>query len=205
MSFWDLDDGGNAAKTATDTVKGEGGSFEPLPGGSKVLSEITEIKWVNPESDDARFIQINWSVLRPEEFEGRKLRQKLFVAELDLSNGRNEEKAKKRRVAAKKTLATLALNAGGKLLKLTGEPDDDDLAAALMGKQAVLGVEIFSIVDKTGGPNITGNWVRDIFPKQERTLIGKDVLAPAKSSGGGKSGGGGRSAAVEDDDEIPFD
>jgi hypothetical protein len=120
-----------------------GGSFEPMPSGTKSKAIIEEAKWDNFE--DNYYINIRWSLLGGE-FNNRKVFQKIKVREDD----------KKKAEKALRMLAAIDANAGGKLMAAGTEPSDDDLAIALVNKSMMITLDVWEINDKKG------NWVRAV-------------------------------------------
>ena len=204
MGFWDLSDGATAADTGSE-YEIPGGNLEPIPAGSSVLAAIDEAKWDTNKDGDASFISLRWSVLSPQEYANRKVFHKLWVSDFDPSvlNTKGEQKAVAKRDKARKMLAAVDANAGGKLTAKPARPTDDDLALHLTNKPMIITVMVWD--DRDGNPG--GNWVCAVAPKSK----GIDVKPPkaggakAKSSGGyGSSSGGAGRGRADDDDEIPF-
>ena len=112
MSFWDLSTGETAANTGTE-YEVPSGNIEPIPAGSSVLAMIDEIKWDRKLSGE-EFIAARWTVLAPEEYKNRKVFHKLWVTDAD-PGAKDETAAKNKRDKARKMLAAIDANAGGKL------------------------------------------------------------------------------------------
>lgn len=195
MSIWTLSDG----SSATEGVTGEyeiGGSFEPIPNGSSVLAMIDEAKWEvkNDVGSSARYVSLRWVVLAPDEVKGRKVYQKLWVDNLDPAVS-DPAKAEKKRDKARRMIAAIDKNAGARLARVAGDPDDEDLAACLANKPMVIRVQIWELEDRQTGEPIRGNWVSQVAPKTHELHVTDDVPAskPARPAG-----------APVLDDEIPF-
>lgn len=198
MSFWDLSDGTDASQNTQTEYEIPGGNMNPIPDGSSVLAMIDEAKW--DEKEAAEFISLRWSVLSPDEYKNRKVFQKLWVTDYD-PTAKDADKAAKKRDRARRMLAAIDANAGGKLVKKGGQPTDDDLTSCLSNKPMIIKCMVWSMPDREQpGQNIEGNWISAVAPKAK----GIDVKEPApkKSApvGSGAPAGGGRDM----DDEIPF-
>lgn len=207
MSFWDLSDGTDATKDAKTDYEVPGGNMEPIPNNSDCLANIKAAKWSTKGegSDKVRFVEVQWQVDEPEAYKNRVVFQKLWVDDLD-PNAKTEEKAKTKRDKARNMLATIDMNAGGKLMRSNDAPTDDSLALALTDTKAVIKVMLWEMSDSQNyGEKIRGNWVSAVKPKDSPTSEGEPL--PPKASG---SGAGGRPSApaggggFDLDDEIPF-
>lgn len=197
MSFWDLSDGENAAASAETEYEIPGGNLEPIPDGSSVLALIDEAKW--DERNEAEYISLRWSVLAPDEFKNRKIFQKLWVTDDD-PNAKDADKAAKKRDKARRMLAAIDANAGGKLVKQSGKPTDEALTQCLTNKPMIIKVMIWSMDDRERpGEKIEGNWIAAVAPRDK----GVDVkAAKPRPQPAAQSGGYGGGAALDDD--IPF-
>lgn len=197
MGFWNTSDGEDAAKTGTE-YEIPGGSMEPIPAGSSVLAMIDEAKWDHTQNDAEEFVSLRWTVLAPEEYKNRKVFHKLWVTDHD-PNAKDHAKAVAKTDKARKMLAAIDANAGGKLTAKDARPSDDDLARALQDRPMVITLMIWD--SNTGGAG--GNWVAAVAPKNKPLKIGDK--APAKAGGNRSIGssGGGYSRDV-DEDSIPF-
>lgn len=205
MSFWNLDDGTSAAETGTSFEVST--SNEPIPDGSCVLAYISDVKW--DEWQGTEYLKITWKVAKPAELENRVVFHKLYVTDPD--RGAKDPKAKTDK--AKRMLAAIDANAGGKLLKIAAKPTNEQLAIALINKTMVIRVHVYETDDGK-----TGNWVAAVMPKDHELKIGetkprankqKASAAPVDDWGtgnGGPSASRGRSAGFDDDlaDEVPF-
>lgn len=197
MGFWNTSDGEDAAKTGTE-YEIPGGSMEPIPAGSSVLAMIDEAKWDHTQNDTEEYVSLRWSVLAPEEYKNRKVFHKLWVTDHD-PNAKDHAKAVAKTDKARKMLAAIDANAGGKLTAKDARPSDDDLARALQDRPMV--ITLMTWDSNTGGAG--GNWVAAVAPKNKPLKIGDK--APAKAGGNRSIGssGGGYSRDV-DEDSIPF-
>lgn len=208
MSFWDLSDG-NTAKDTGGQYEVPGGTMEPIPAGSSVLAMIDEIKWDRKQTGD-EFISARWTVLAPEEYKNRKVFHKLWVTDLD-PGAKDQDAGVKKRDKARKMLAAIDANAGGKLTAKPGIPTNDDLQQ-ITNKPMVCTLMIWSMPDTQNGGMMHGNWVSAVAPKADKDIhIAEAKPLPRGGGGGGArddfgTGGsfGGGGARRDMDDEIPF-
>lgn len=196
MSFWDLSDGGNAAESASEEYEIPSGNLEPIPDGSSVLAMIDEAKW--EEKNGAKYVSLRWSVLSPDEYKNRKVFQKLWVLDDDPSS-KDEAKAAKKRDKARRMLAAIDANAGGKLTRKPGMPTDETLTQCLTNKPMVIKCMEWSIDDNQTGETIRGNWISAVAPKSK----GIDVKEAKPSVQRPKAQGNVDHRPIDDDD-LPF-
>ena len=191
--FWGLSDGSSVEET-TGEYEIPSGNLDPIPDGSSVLAMIDEAKW--DEKNDAQFISLRWSVLSPDEYKNRKVFQKLWVTDDD-PNAKDADKAAKKRDKARRMLAAIDQNAGGKLVK-SGVPTDDTLTQHLTNKPMIIKCMVWEMPDREQpGEVITGNWIAAVGPKDKGIDVkeAKPKAAPQAPAAG---------AGVGLDDEIPF-
>jgi len=156
MSFWNLNDGSSVEKTGAFEMGG--GDIEPIPGNTGCIGAIEEAKWDEYQGD--RFISLKWRVMKPDDYAKRVIFQKVRVF------SPAPEKADK----AKRMLAAVDANAGGKLTKVQGEPSDMDLMSALVGKVMAIKVQVWELDKDDNGQVIPkderkrGNWVSAVSP-----------------------------------------
>ena len=193
--FWNLSDGEDAAKTGAE-YEIPGGNMDPIPAGSSVLAMIDEAKWDHTQNDAEEYISLRWTVLAPEEYKNRKVFHKLWVTDHD-PNAKDHAKAVAKTDKARKMLAAIDANAGGRLTAKDARPSDDDLARALQDRPMVITLGVWES-NQPGGSG--GNWVSAVAPKNKPLKIGDK--APAKKSGGNPLDFNRRGPEV--DDEIPF-
>lgn len=196
MGFWNLSDGDSAAKTGTE-YEIPGGNMDPIPAGSSVLAMVDEAKWATTQNDAEEYVSLRWTVLAPEEFKNRKVFQKLWVTDHD-PNAKDTAKAIAKTDKARKMLAAVDANAGGKLTAKDAKPSNDDLAMALMDKPMVITLGVWEF-NQPGGSG--GNWVMAVAPKNKELKIGDKAPAKARPASQGSAGG---AYAGGMDDEIPF-
>src|SRR5690606_31851239 len=159
MSFWKTSDGKEVER---NTEFDSGGGFEVIPEGTKLLALIDEAGWKSGFEGEPDLIQIRWTVLAPEGFKNRKVFQKIKVKQNEIRKltGESEEDFKKRLESAIKTadrakrmLAAIDANAGGKLAHIDREPEDNELMGALMNKSMIIRLGVWENNGKKG------NWV----------------------------------------------
>ena len=177
MSFWDLNDG--TAAQADTSYEVEGGDMKPIPANTTCIAAIEEAKWSDYEGD--RFINLKWRVMRPSDCEKRVIFHKIKV--YGTSRDKDPQATADK---AKRMLAAIDANAGGRLMKVEGEPGDMDLMSALVGKMMAIKLQVWSLTTEKGEEK-TGNWVSAVAPAK-----GAQTEAPAQQS-----------QPVTDDD-VPF-
>ena len=133
MSIWkdaDSNTGGN--------YEVEGGS--PIPDNTNAHAYIKDATWKEYEGE--RYINIQWGILKPDEFKNRVVFQKLKVNESD----------RDKRIRAINMLYAIDFNAGVTLPK-SKDPTDTDLAKCL--QKAMMGIKI----KKWEMEGREGNWI----------------------------------------------
>lgn len=163
--FWNTSDGKSIEKSGEFEI---GSSMEPMPDGTQVLAAPMEAGWQSYEGQE--YINIHWAVLEPKEYKNRRVFQKVRVLDADKS------KADK----AKRMLAAIDANAGGKLMASGEAPTDATLTQYLVNKPMFLRLGLWEMDGKSG------NWVQAVAPKSSAT----PTPAPV--------------ATVVDSDNIPF-
>lgn len=192
MSFWDLSDG-DQVSTEKEYEAPSGGGNLILPDGSSVMASIDECKWQSFQGGEEH-ISVRWNILAPEEYQGRKIFQKMYP-EGDAARNTDFAKARKKGDTAKRMLAAIDANCGGRLMKLQRKPIDEDFAMHLTNKPMVIRLGLWDLDGKQG------NWVQAVSPASKPVSVDASKVTKAapkdqKSSGGGTS--------RYDDDEIPF-
>lgn len=147
MSFWD-----DIEAPSTGEFSTGGGKFELIPDNTDVLAAPDAVAWQEHEGD--RYIEIRWSIMAPEAYKNRKIFQKVQVLNAD------QKKAQK----AKQMLAAIDFNVGGHLVKLKREPNDVDLARALLNKSMILKLMTWEMNGKFG------NWVSAVAPAKSKAI-----------------------------------
>lgn len=182
--FWGLSDGDTVQ--ATTSYESAGGSIEPIPDGTQVLASIDEAKWDSRDGEE--YISLRWAVLQPDTYKNRKVFQKLWVLGNNPAQS-DMDKRKKQGDNAKKMLAAIDTNAGGKLLAKGGKPTDTDLQSSLMGKPMILRLAVWEMTGSDGA-TMNGNWVQQVAAKS----VGNVQEAPKPVAQNNSLDG----------DEIPF-
>lgn len=172
MSFWTTSEGKSAATEATGKFEASE-NYELIPDGTTAMAIITKPSIEKFQGDE--YINIEWTVVKPDVYKNRKIFQKVRVWD------NNPKKADK----AKAMLANIDKNAGGKLAKLDKDPTNETLSV-LTGKTMLIKILIWSIDDKTG------NYVGAVSPRstEEPAPAPKVVAAPVDD--------------VFDDSDVPF-
>lgn len=144
MSFWKTSD--NQTITPSTTFESGGGN-SVIPDNTTCLAMIDEAQLSSYEGNT--YINIRWQVLEPPVYKNRKVFQKVkcFDADPKVSD------------KAKKMLAAIDANAGGKLAASNEPPSDLSLAKALLSKPMLIKVMVWEINDRTG------NWVSMVSPR----------------------------------------
>lgn len=163
-NFWDDEEGNEIEQKAE--FESEGGDFEVIPKNTTCLAVIEEIIWKEFEDDNnTQYIEARWSIMQPQEYNNRKIFQKICVFGKNQSAFEfDEEKNKKHIVTAKKMLASIDANAGGKLYALKRKPKDEELQKALINKPMMITLDVWRTKNKHG-EDISGNWIRAVAPK----------------------------------------
>lgn len=174
MSIWSNVD---TAKASGEFNIDSGG--DPLPNNTTALAYIKDALWKEYEGEE--YINLTWSILKPEEYKNRTVFQKIKVKDLD--------KAKQERAIM--MLCAIDLNTGGSLPK-ESDPTDTDLARCLLKKPMVINIMQWEINDKKG------NWVNKVSPKKASTQVDIPdepviVSSPTQSP-----------SDLGEDDDIPF-
>src|SRR5699024_2762059 len=177
MSFWNSDH-----KTVGTSFESGGGDFEPIPANTGCIAAIHQASWAEYHGD--RYINIRWQVLQPEQYKNRVIFQKVRVLDDDAAKADR----------AKRMLAAIDANAGGKLVQLDRAPEDSDLALALTGKIMAIKLQVWELTGDDGQER-SGNWVSAVAPskggQQQPTPVQQTVTQP--------DGGG-----IDMGDDIPF-
>jgi hypothetical protein len=150
-NFWDLSDGSQAEQTNTF----DSGSIVLIPDNTTALAVIEEASWKTGFEGAPDLISIRWNIVKPIEFKGQKVFQKIKVKDDD---AKVSDKSKR-------MLMAIDMNAGGKLAKLNKEPSDNDLMANLMYKPMVIKIMVWKMNDKEG------NWVSAVAPVKAGTEV----------------------------------
>lgn len=199
MSFWTTSEGDSVE--ATGEYEAPSGSFEAFPDKTDVMAYIDEIKWQEgkPEYGGGRYVNYRITVNAPECYKGRKSYFKLWVDSANPNPQKpDNDKAQKQVDKDKRLLAAMATNAGGGLMRVQGEPTDEDLARELTQKMMVFKLGKWEM-ESDDGQMREGNYVMAISPASKG--VSEPTTPPVQNSGGGAQTGG---RSTMDDDEIPF-
>ena len=149
MSFFNTSDG---EVIEADGEFDAGGDMEVIPAKTKLKAIIDDAKWAEYEGE--RYINVRWSIIQPDEYKNRKVFQKIRVLDGD------SKKADK----AKRMLAAIDTNAGGKLIKLGKIPSDEDLQINLLNKPMIIQVMVWEIDDRKG------NWINSVSSAKKKVV-----------------------------------
>ena len=152
-----------------------GGNLDPIPDKTNCGLSIDSAVW-KTDKDDNEYLNIQYSVVKPDAYANRKIFQKLWVKDGD---PRAKDQSAKRDKALR-MLATIDAICGGKLAKAGGEPSDDDLALALTNKQLVGKVMVWEM-EGSDGNTMSGNWIAHVAAKGGSLTI-SEVAAPKKKA-----------------------
>lgn len=189
MSFWDLSDGEKVSGDKEFEAPSGGGNLI-LPEGSSVMASIDECKWHSFQGGE-EFISIRWNILAPEDYQGRKIFQKLYP-EGDRARNTDPDKARKKGDTAKRMLAAIDANCGGGMMKLQRKPTDEDFAMHLTNKPMVIRLGLWDMDGKQG------NWVQAVSPASKPVSVDKSKVTTAdKAAPAAKS-------RNDLDDDVPF-
>lgn len=202
--FWGLSEGGSATDNASGEFDAGGGNMQPIPSETNVLAAIDEAKWAKNLRGD-EYISLRWVVIAPEDFANRKIFQKLWVTDLDPSvKAKGEDKQIAKRDKAKKMLAAIDMNAGGKLMAKPVMPTDESLTLHLTNKPMIVKVMVWTQIDRATGEPISGNWVGAVSSKSTSKVSSAEEIAKGQAEMA-KTAKPAGSSKRDLDDEIPFD
>jgi hypothetical protein len=192
MSFWDLSDG-DQVSTEKEYEAPSGGGNLILPEGSSVMASIDECKWQSFQGGEEH-ISARWNILAPEEYQGRKIFQKMYP-DGDTARNTDPAKAKKKGDTAKRMLAAIDANCGGGLMKLQRKPSDEDFAMHLTNKPMVIRLGLSDLDGKQG------NWVQAVSPASKPVNVDASKVTKAAPKAVDRVANG---TSRYDNDEIPF-
>ena len=161
MSFWNLSDGEDISTTGKSFESG--GSYELIPHGTSAVAFVDEAKWAE-DREGNRHISLRWCIAAPADLNNRKVFQKLWVADAK-PMATDPVKARDK---AKRMLAAIDANAGGKLFASGKEPTDDSLSMHLSNKPMSIKVNVWEMPkdrDNPKGEKISGNVIVAVGPK----------------------------------------
>lgn len=166
MSFFGLSDGSNAAQT--DGTFESSNNMEPIPANTQLLAIVDEAKWDEYQGDS--YISLRWTIMAPEEHKNRKIFQKVRVN--DPKKGDN----------AKRMLAAIDKNAGGKLAASGAYPTDESLTMALCHKPMVIRVQVWNMTKEDTGEKMAGNWIDKVAARNGGAQAAQPAPVHAPSS-----------------------
>jgi hypothetical protein len=154
-NFWTTSD--NTAITTNGEFT-SGGMIENIPDNTTCLAMIDEAGLAEYQGDE--YISLRWVIAEPAIYKGRKIFQKVRVFDVDSKKADN----------AKKMLAAIDANCGGKLVQSDESPNDTTMAKALLHKPMLIKVMIWEMNDRTG------NWVASVAPRKGGTPTPEPVV-----------------------------
>ena len=197
MSFFQLSTG--QAVQVTGEFDSGGGAMTPLPEGTQVMAMVDQAKW-DADTHGAYYVSLRWTVALPEEYKNRKIFQKVRVKDPDAE----------KRDKALMMLAAIDANAGGQIMALGAEPEDADLANALLNRPMVLKLGLWEMKTEKGELK-SGNWVQKVAPRKKGAAATPSAPAaaapaaprqpaPARPVAPARA----PAAVFDDSDDIPF-
>lgn len=184
MSFWDLNDGTKAE--STNTFELASGNLEPIPNDTTCIGAIEEAKWDSYQDD--RYISLKWRVMQPDAYANRVIFHKVKV--FGMANDKDKAATADK---AKRMLAAIDANAGGKLMQVTGEPSDMELMSALVGKMMAIKCMVWEMEDSATGEKRSGNWIAAVAPHKGAEIKEPAIQKPAPAA-----------ESIDESDDIPF-
>jgi hypothetical protein len=160
MSFWNLSDGEDISTTGKSF---ESGGYELIPHGTSAVAFVDEAKWAE-DREGNKHISLRWCIAAPADLNNRKVFQKLWVAD----DKPMATDAAKTRDKAKRMLAAIDANAGGKLFASGKEPTDDSLSMCLSNKPMSIKINVWEMPKDRNDPKgekISGNVIVAVGPK----------------------------------------
>lgn len=158
MSFWQTSTGEPVKTTGAFESNT---AMEPIPDNTTCLAMITKTSIDDFNGD--KFINLEWTVQKPDAYKNRKVFQKVRIFDADT----------KKRDKALQMLAAIDKNAGGKLSKIDKAPDVFALEAALLNKAMLIKVMVWALDDRKG------NWVSAVSPRSASEPAPAPTPAPA--------------------------
>lgn len=191
MSFFQLSTGQDVQ--VTGEFDSGGGAMTPLPEGTQVMAMVDQAKWDAHEGE--YFVSLRWTVALPEEYKNRKIFQKIKVKNPDAE----------KRDKALMMLAAIDANAGGQIMALGAEPEDADLANALLNRPMVLKLGLWEMKNEKGELK-SGNWVQKVAPRKKgaQSAVTQSTPAAAAPAAPRQPAPARAPAAAFDSDDIPF-
>jgi len=133
--------------------------IENIPDNTTCLAMIDEAGLAEFQGDE--YISLRWVIAEPAIYKGRKIFQKVRVFDPD----------SKKSDKAKKMLAAIDANCGGKLAQSDESPNDTAMAKALLHKPMLIKVMVWDLEGRTG------NWVSSVAPRKGATPVKEEKSA----------------------------
>lgn len=197
-SFWQLSDGEQVGNETSYEAPSGGGDYI-FADGAKVTAVIDKMEWTSFNGGE-EFINIQWTVMAPEKdadgvkIANRKIFQKVYPNG-DAERQKTPEKIEKKANNAKRMLGAMAANAGGGLMKVQGQPTNDDFAQHMLMKPMSITLGVWDM--ETNGEKRKGNWVRAVGKADMNAQPPAGAAKPVQKASSMSQG-----SAL--DDEIPF-
>lgn len=190
MSNDDFDFWGNSDSSGEYEAPA-GDSFEPLPDGTKCLAIIDKIEWKSFDSDEGEaveYIDARWCVIKPADYENRKIFHKIKLYGDDPKSKFYEPEKQEKKIEKERNMFwAIDKNAGAKLAALKRKPTEEELQRHLINKPMHITLRLWESKDKTA----SGNWIQKIEPANAQQ---KEVSKPINSQKNNDP----------DDEDLPF-
>lgn len=169
--FWATSDGSSIEATGSFEM---GGDIPPIPKNTECLAVIDEAKI--DSYDGQEYISFRWNVLKPAEYANRKIFHKVKVFDPDTKVSDK----------AKRMLANIDANAGGKLMASGQAPNEQNLMSSMGMKPMIIKLAIWNM--EKDGEKKTGNWVQSVASKDSVPQPVQQAPQPSQAM----------------DDDVPF-
>lgn len=191
FDFW------GSAEESTGEYESKGGDFDVIPNGTRCLAVIDEISWKDFPSEEGealKYIAARWTILKPNDYENRKIFHNIKVYGDDPSGKfYDPEKQQDKRAKERAILWAIDKNAGGKLAKLGRQPTSEELQKVLINKPMYITLRVWESSDKEK----KGNWIVKIEPANAtQAMPAAHQKAETKPTP--------KPSIRDDDDDIPF-
>lgn len=195
INFWEDEEGEEIQQQESFESKG-GDDFEVIPAKTRALAEIESvtIESYKGAPEIIEYINIQWTLMKPEIYQNRRIFQKIRIMGDDpTQKSYKEEKQPEKIRNAKMMLAAIdKICTGGKLFGLKRMPTEEELQKYLVGKSAEIYLMVYKLDDGK-----EGNWVHSVFAPSG------NVSAPSKAAT--KKAAPKPASGFDDmDDDIPF-
>lgn len=159
-SWWETSDGEDLRKTDPKADL-PSGNFDPIPNNTKVLAIVDSAG--KGEKDGNYYAEATLTILKPEGYANRKLFPRFWI----FDDNPHAADPKKKRDNDMRRFVKLDAACGGKLAKAGHEPDGDDIAMALTGKQVIVNVMLMEPKEEGKEPF---NWFSDYWPRGAKEI-----------------------------------